>query len=536
MAPKIVLLSGHVCAGKTTLAQGLARRFDATHVKTGECIQTLCPKVPKERGALQEAGDRLDRKSGGKWVRDALTGIVGLNPSALVVMDAVRIRGQVEAIRASYGSRVLHVHLEASTEELSRRYRRRSTGSIKEMRSFGAVLRNATEREVKRMADIADVVVSSERCSEQDILLRVAAHAGLYGRGVMRSVDVLVGGQYGSEGKGQVAAYLAPEYRLLVRVGGPNAGHKVWQEPEPYTFHQLPSGTNSNPGAHLAIGAGATIRVDKLLAEIRDCQVESDRLSIDPQAMIITEEDIASEQALIRAMGSTGQGVGAATARRITERGLPRNKASLAANERALAPFVRPVADVLDRHFGLGDRIMLEGTQGTGLSLFHGSYPYVTSRDTTVAGCLADAGISPSRVRKVIMVCRTYPIRVQSPNESTSGPMSREIKWSEIAKRAGIDPKELSKTERTSTTKRKRRVGEFDWALLRKSASLNAPTDIALTFMDYLSAQNRHASRVEQLAPESLRFVEEVERVACAPVSLMAVRFHSRAIIDRRRW
>ena len=183
-------------------------------------------------------------------------------------------------------------------------------------------------------------------------------------------------------------------------------------------------------------------------------------------------------------------------------------------------------------------RVLLEGTQGTGLSLYHGHYPHVTSRDTTVAGCLAEAGISPSRVRKVVMVCRTYPIRVQSPSGPgrTSGLMSQEITLEEIAKRSGIDIDELNKIEITSTTKRKRRIGEFDWALLRKAASLNAPTDIALTFSDYLSSKNRDARRVEQLTPETIQFIQEIERVAAAPVSLISTRFHSRSIIDRRSW
>src|SRR5690606_13520366 len=113
--------------------------------------------------------------------------------------------------------------------------------------------------------------------------------------------------------------------------------------------------------------------------------------------------------------------------------------------------------------FRRGCRVMLEGTQGTGLSLFHGTYPWVTSRDTTVAGCLSEAGISPNRVRKVIMVCRSYPIRVQNPAGATSGPMAREINWETVAERSGVPVEELQSNERTSTTKRKRRVAEFDW-------------------------------------------------------------------------
>jgi len=92
------------------------------------------------------------------------------------------------------------------------------------------------------------------------------------------------------------------------------------------------------------------------------------------------------------------------------------------------------------------------------------------------------------------------------------------------------------KNERTSTTNRERRVGEFDWVLLRQAASLNAPTDIALTFADYIAAENAHARRYDQLTLDTIRFIEEVERVAAAPVSLISTRFDFRSIIDRRSW
>jgi adenylosuccinate synthase len=94
----------------------------------------------------------------------------------------------------------------------------------------------------------------------------------------------------------------------------------------------------------------------------------------------------------------------------------------------------------------------------------------------------------------------------------------------------------VARAERTSTTNRRRRVGEFDWALLRKAASLNGPTDIALTFADYLAESNQQARRFEQLGRQTIRFIEEVEKVASAPVSLISVRFAHRSIIDRRAW
>ncbi len=214
------------------------------------------------------------------------------------------------------------------------------------------------------------------------------------------------------------------------------------------------------------------------------------------------------------------------------------NPAKLARDVPDLRPFIKETREVLEEAFRNRRRVLLEGTQGTGLSIYHGHYPHVTSRDTTVAGCLAEAGISPSRVRKVIMVCRAYPIRVQSPEGEgkTSGYMSQEITLDEIARRSDLPLDELQKIEITSTTKRKRRIAEFDWVLLRKAASLNAPTDIALTFADYISIANRRARRFEQLTAETIRFIQEIERVASAPVSLISTRFHSRSIIDRRSW
>ena len=203
-----------------------------------------------------------------------------------------------------------------------------------------------------------------------------------------------------------------------------------------------------------------------------------------------------------------------------------------------LKPFIAPAHEVLADAYAGGARILLEGTQGTALSLYHGNYPHVTSRDTTAAGCLAEMGISPTRVRRVIMVCRTYPIRVQSPTAKgkTSGPMSQVTNWKEIARRSGIPLAELRRVEKGSVSKKQRRVGEFDWELLRRAAEINGATDIALTFVDYLDIENRNARRFDQLRPDTIRFIEEVERVAGAPVSLISTRFHVRSVIDRRAW
>ena len=130
------------------------------------------------------------------------------------------------------------------------------------------------------------------------------------------------------------------------------------------------------------------------------------------------------------------------------------------------------------------------------------------------------------------MVVRTYPIRVNG----ASGPIGhgRELSWEDIETRSGVAGTKTA--ELSSVTRQERRVAEFDWSMLRRSAELNSATDIALTFADYISKDNRTAYRYEQLTPKTLQFVEEVESVSGAVASLIATAFSERNIIDRRTW
>ncbi len=534
MSRRIVVLSGRVGVGKSALAAGLEGEFSFVRMSTRNLLIKRLGEGATGRRDLQAAGAELDIQTRGRWVCDQLAQELHDHPdTADVVVDAVRITPQIEALREAYGPSVVHVHLTATEAVLEARYTGRDAAHGGELPTYADVGKDPTEAGVDALAAQADVVVETDRCLAPDVLARTASKLGLCGGARDRLVDVLVGGQYGSEGKGNVAFHLAPGYEILVRVGGPNAGHSVmdWTGNK-YTHHQLPSGTR-NSSAHLVIGPGATLRLEHLLEEIAQCGVERDRLSIDPSAMIITAEDIEAEVKLRKGIGSTGQGGGAAMARKISHRG-PTVK--LARDYDVLRPFLAESAVIFDRAFRQGSRVFVEGTQGTTLSLHHGPYPYVTSRDTTASGCLAESGLPPGRVRRVIMTCRTYPIRVESPKGGTSGPMAKEISWDVVAERSGLDPNELKAKERTSTTNRARRVAEFDWGQLRRSALLNSPTDIALTFVDYIDRKNVDARRFEQLTPETIQFVEEVEMVAQAPVTLIATRFHSRSVIDRRTW
>lgn len=512
-------------------------RYGAELIKTRDLIRKQMPQVKEDRAALQRAGERLDKANGGAWVKNALVRYIednvgGSSASGFFVIDAVRISGQVKAVRDAYGTAVHHIHLDADDAVLAERYAKRST-KTKEFQRYEDVRRSETEHKVRTLADLADTVVATDRCTPEAVLVRAIALLGFYPRTNVPLVDVLVGGQYGSEGKGNIVGHIAPEYALLVRVGGPNAGHKVFADGKPEVYYHLPSGTERAPKAQLLLGAGAVIHPRKLLEEIATHHVDADRLSIDPQAMIIEDADVEEEKKLLKAISSTAQGVGAASARKIMGRGGKlKARVRLARNVDELKPYIGESQALLERAFARGERVLLEGTQGTSLGLHHGMYPWVTSRETSVAGCLADAGIASTRVRRIVMVCRTYPIRVGGP----SGHMALEISYEELADRSKIPIEDLKRTEMTTTTNRQRRLAEFDWEQLHRSTLLNGPTDIALTFVDYLNIANRKAFRFDQLDQTTLQFIQEVERVSGVPVSLISTNFGWRNVIDRRSW
>lgn len=546
---QIVIISGKTCSGKTGLANLLHERYGFSVISTRIVLggELELGAGAGARPELIQRGHARDEDTQSGWVVEAIQSIMGkLKEGQGIVVDHVSSPDQVEKCREQFGPDLIHVHLYATKETLLWRYEN-SEGKAPDAPPYDEIDHLADDKKITSLKNDADVRIFTDRTDNADTLVRVAARLHLFTPPEVRCVDVLVGGQYGSEGKGNIVAYLAREYNVLIRVGGPNAGHTVASSKGKFIHHLLPSGSGFTSGK-LLLGPGMTIHVQGLLNEIEKTGIKPGRLYIDPQASIIEEEDIAAEKgSVVGAIASTGSGSGAAKARRITSRGNKERPVRLARDIPELENYLGSTLDELERSYRAGHSILLEGTQGSELSLYHGQYPHVTSRDTNVAGCLAEAGISPSRVRKILMVVRTTPIRVADPDgdeDNTSGTLKHETKFEVIAKEAKLNPKDVVTAEVTSTTNRPRRVGWFEWEQFRKACDLNAPTDIVLTFVDYLKSNNRKARRFEQLDEDTIKFIEELERVAQAPVSLINTRFPKnkddfrdlRSIIDRRNW
>ncbi|MGO8377692.1 adenylosuccinate synthetase [Rhizobium ruizarguesonis] len=529
---KIIVLSGPIAVGKTAFSDELVRRYPCEKVSTRNYILKV-KQVSNERRMLQNAGAELDRETGGSWVADAVSEFIADTAKPFLLLDSARIPAQVEFLRERFGrENVHHIHLTAPLEVLEARYTDRPA-HLRELPTYQEAKADSVEADIERLAEIADVVVATEKSNVRSCVTFATA-GRLSAKAPQSYVDLFVGGQWGSEGKGNICALLAHEYDILVRVGGPNAGHKV-QDPE-YTYRQLPSGTASNKSAQICIAAGSTISLKTLFCELAAHPwLRDGSLMIDAQAMIIEDEDIALEEKLLGGISSTKQGVGAAAARKIMGRDGVLDwgpKVRLARDVPELEKYIGDVRDRIEIALSAGKKVMLEGTQGTDLSIHHGTYPYVTSRETSAAGCLSDAGIPYTRLRKVIVVARTYPIRVGG----TSGPMGIEVPFEEIARRSGLSVEGIRKTEIGSVSGTKRRMAEFDWEQIRRSTYWNGATDIALTFVDYLGVDNVEASTFDQLTSASRDFISDVERVCGIPVSLVSKGWGRDGLIDRRTW
>ena len=328
-------------------------------------------------------------------------------------------------------------------------------------------------------------------------------------------VSVVVGGQFGSEGKGKVAHWLAKTENasIVVRVGGSNSGHTVIDDDNNrQVFRHLPTACLL-PNPMLVIGPGSYIDVPVLLKEIENVHLGVSRLIISPHAVVISDahKQAECEWDLPGRIGSTGSGTGAA----VIERARRLGQAGLASDDPRLQAFLGDTTAYMRAALRKGARIVIEGTQGFGLSVLHSpDYPYTTSRDTTAAAFVSDAGLSPLDVDQVILVIRAFPIRVAG----CSGPLPNETTWDAIAKnRGGQDIR-----EHTTVTGKVRRVAYFDPEVVRAAIKVNSPTAIALNHLDYLDPVPKKNGRYSSTITQFRRKVEQqvgmsVNFVGCGP-------------------
>lgn len=341
-------------------------------------------------------------------------------------------------------------------------------------------------------------------------------------------VTVVVGGQYGSEGKGKVVALTARQFDspTVVRCGGPNSGHTTIVGGETCILRQLPAAAGQSD-ALLTLAAGCAIDEEVLIKEVQSCGVERQRLIVDPRAVLISEADREAEARIVESYASTGSGNGSALAGRM----LRSPDTRLAASSDRLAEYARvePLAPRLHELIDQGRQIVIEGTQGFGLSLLHGPfYPFVTSKDTTASAFAMEAGISPRDVDEIVLVIRTFPIRVGG----TSGDLPNEISWELVCAESGAN---VVEQEFTSVTRTLRRVARFDLDLVNTACRYNRPTSLAVMGLDRIDVRNRGAIDVCQLTEDTIDFLATLESELEVPITWLGTGFAAYQAIAKQK-
>ena len=330
--------------------------------------------------------------------------------------------------------------------------------------------------------------------------------------------NVIVGGFYGDEGKGKIIAYLSlkDNPKIAVRGGvGANAGHTFVHNNQTYKVRMLPSAV-LNPKTQLLIGAGVLITPEVLIDESRKYNAEN-RTIIDNHCGIIDESHIKRDKEnshLKNTIGTTGTGTGPANSDRALR------TLNLAKNVDSLKKYLGNVSDIVNESIDKSQSVLIEGTQGTFLSLYHGDYPFVTSKDVTASGICSDVGIGPKKVDDVILVFKAYVTRVGG------GPLENEISPDEAAK--------LGWVEYGSVTGRQRRASPFNLELAKKSIKINSATQLAVTKLDVVFPECAGLTEYSKLTSKPRQFIENIEANLGVKVVLIGTGAEINQIIDRR--
>jgi adenylosuccinate synthase len=331
---------------------------------------------------------------------------------------------------------------------------------------------------------------------------------------------VVVGAQWGDEGKAKVVDFLTEEADLVIRFqGGANAGHTVEVGDQKFIFHLIPAGI-MHPGKQCVIGNGVVLDPAQVLNEIDEVRAKGismdGRLWIAENAQVVLPyhkvlDQLKEKAAGAAAIGTTGRGIGPAyydkvnrsgirVADLLEEDGLRQKliKQVAAHNEviqkmyggqalsadaifedyrtlgKRLKPYVADTVAIVNSALKQGKRLIFEGAQGTVLDVDHGTYPFVTSSNTVAAAACIGSGVGPTAIDQVIGVVKAYTTRVGN------GPFPTE-EVGEIGKRLRLIGHEYG-----ATTGRERRCGWFDAVLVRRAAMVNGLTHLAITKMDVM--------------------------------------------------
>jgi len=328
---------------------------------------------------------------------------------------------------------------------------------------------------------------------------------------------VIAGAFWGDEGKGKIVSYLALKDKLDVclRTGSVNAAHTVWYQGNRYALHMVPAAFVYEK-CRLLIGAGSNVHVAKFLEEVEATNVKN-RIGIDHQASIIEEKHSIQDKtnAHLKGLGTTGWGIGPAIEERV------RRTAKLAKDIPELQPYLTDVTTEVNKAIDAGKKVLLEGTQGLMLSLFHGTYPYVTGRDTSASAICSEAGVGPTKVDNVLVVFKAFVTRVGT------GPLPGELTKEEALKRGWF--------ETAAGTGRDRRSAPFNFELARKAVMVNGATQAALTKLDVLFPECKGARTYDKLFTEAKQFINEIEKQTEISVVLIGTGPEALDIIDRRK-
>jgi adenylosuccinate synthase len=270
------------------------------------------------------------------------------------------------------------------------------------------------------------------------------------------------------------------------------------------------------PDAKLMIGAGVLVDPRVFRNEI-DMLSAQKRTFIDGRCGIIEEEHIFQDKHndhLSKTVGSTGTGCGPANADRVMR------TSRQAKDVPELAPYITDVAQSINDAIDGGESVIIEGTQGFGISLYYGNYPFVTSKDTSASQMAADVGVGPTRIDDVIVVFKAFPTRVGE------GPFPTEISH-EMSAAMGIQ-------EFGTVTRRERRIGTWDGNMARYSAMINGCTSIAITGVDHIDASVFGVKEYSRLTPKVREFIAGIEADTGCPVGIISTGPEQSQIIDLR--